>query len=99
MLAAHDKVIEEDRFLRDEVTEHRAACDAGGVRDLIDRSVRVSLFDEQLPRRNWTRGYKNHATFVFAWLKSAVSAQRKGFLVRADAMELVSAALRSDIGR
>ena len=43
--------------------------------------------------------YKNHATFVFAWLKTAMSAQRKGFLVRADAMELVAAALRSDIGR
>ena len=42
--------------------------------------------------------YKNHATFVFAWSKSAMSARRNGFLVRADAMELVSAALRSDIG-
>jgi hypothetical protein len=42
--------------------------------------------------------YPNHGTFVKAWAKAATSALAKGFLVPADAQELLSAAAKSDVG-
>jgi hypothetical protein len=43
--------------------------------------------------------YPDHGTFVKAWAKSTASALTKGFLVPADARELLSAAAQSDIGK
>jgi len=43
--------------------------------------------------------YRNHGRFVSAWVHATRSARAAGFLVRADARELVSAAVHSDIGR
>jgi hypothetical protein len=42
--------------------------------------------------------YPTHRAFVDAWTRAASSAQRAGFLVPADAKELVRAAKQSDIG-
>jgi len=43
--------------------------------------------------------YPNHRTFVSAWVQATKSARAAGFLVDADAKELESAAVRSDIGK
>ena len=43
--------------------------------------------------------YPNHRKFVSAWVKATKSARAKGFLVDADAKELESAAVRSNIGK
>ena len=43
--------------------------------------------------------YRNHGTFVFAWLKADLDALRAGYLLPADAWELLVAAARSDVGR
>jgi hypothetical protein len=43
--------------------------------------------------------YPDHRAFVAAWTRATKSAQAAGFLVAADAKELVSAAVHSDIGR
>jgi hypothetical protein len=43
--------------------------------------------------------YPNHGAFVKAWAKATSSSLAKGFLVPADAKELLSAAARSDIGK
>jgi len=40
-----------------------------------------------------------HRTFVSAWVQATKSARAAGFLVDADAKELESAAVRSDIGK
>jgi hypothetical protein len=43
--------------------------------------------------------YPTHGDFVSAWTRATRSAHRAGFLTRADARELIAAAVRSDIGR
>ena len=43
--------------------------------------------------------YPNHGKFVSAWVRATRSARVAGFLVAADARELVSAAEKSDIGK
>jgi len=43
--------------------------------------------------------YPNHRAFVSAWVKATKSARKAGFLVDADAKELISAAMKSDIGK
>ena len=43
--------------------------------------------------------YQHHGTFVSAWRAATKSAQRAGFLVDADAKELISAAVHSDIAK
>jgi hypothetical protein len=43
--------------------------------------------------------YPNHRTFVSAWVRATKSARAAGFLVAADARELISAARRSDVGK
>jgi hypothetical protein len=43
--------------------------------------------------------YPNHRAFVTAWTRATNSARTKGFLTTADAKELVTAAVRSDIGK
>lgn len=43
--------------------------------------------------------YPDHATFVSAWTRATKSARKAGFLVPADAKELIAAAVASDIGR
>lgn len=43
--------------------------------------------------------YPHHGTFVAGTVRSAVAAAGQGFLVPADAVELIVAAARSDIGR
>ena len=43
--------------------------------------------------------YPNHSTFVTAWAKATRSSLAEGFLVPADAKELLSAAVRSDVGK
>ncbi len=43
--------------------------------------------------------YPNHRQFVSAWTKATKSARRAGFLTDADAKELVSAAVHSNIGK
>ena len=43
--------------------------------------------------------YKNHGQFVSAWVQATKSARTAGFLVDADAKELISAGKQSDIGR
>jgi len=43
--------------------------------------------------------YPDHRTFVSAWVRATKSARAAGFLVAADAKELISAAMRSDVGR
>ena len=43
--------------------------------------------------------YPTHRSFVTAWTRATKSAQGAGFLVTADAKELVAAAAHSDIGR
>ena len=43
--------------------------------------------------------YPNHAKFVSAWVRATKSARKAGFLVAADAKELISAAVKSDIGK
>lgn len=43
--------------------------------------------------------YPSHRAFVDAWTKATKSAQAAGFLVRADAKELIAAAKQSDIGK
>jgi hypothetical protein len=49
-LAAHGKVVEEDRFLRREVAEDGAAADVRGAGDLVDRRLGVTLALEQVER-------------------------------------------------
>jgi hypothetical protein len=43
--------------------------------------------------------YPTHREFVSAWVRATRSAREAGFLVRADARELVSAAVQSNIGK
>jgi hypothetical protein len=43
--------------------------------------------------------YPDHGAFVKAWAKATASALAKGFLVPADAREILSAAAQSDIGK
>ena len=43
--------------------------------------------------------HANHGEFVSAWTQATKSAREAGFLVAADAKELVSAAVQSDIGK
>ena len=43
--------------------------------------------------------YPNHAKFVSAWTQATNRARKAGFLVDADAKQLVSAAVHSDIGK
>jgi hypothetical protein len=43
--------------------------------------------------------YPTHRSFVTAWTRATKSAQGAGFLVTADAKELVAAAAHSDIGK
>jgi hypothetical protein len=43
--------------------------------------------------------YPNHRAFVSAWVKATKSALAAGFLVEADAVELIAAARKSDIGK
>ncbi len=43
--------------------------------------------------------YPDHRAFVVAWTRATNAARRAGFLVDADAKELVRAAKQSDIGR
>ncbi len=43
--------------------------------------------------------YPNHRKFVSAWVRATKSARAAGFLVAADAKELVSAAVKSDVGK
>jgi hypothetical protein len=43
--------------------------------------------------------YPDHGDFVSAWARATRSARAAGFLVRADARELVAAARHSDVGR
>ncbi len=43
--------------------------------------------------------YPTHGTFVSAWTRATKAARQAGFLVDADAKALLSAAVRSDIGK
>ncbi len=43
--------------------------------------------------------YPNHRKFVSAWVQATKSARAAGFLVNADAKELESAAVKSNIGK
>ena len=43
--------------------------------------------------------YPNHRAFVSAWVRATKSAHAAGFLVKADAKELESAAVKSNIGK
>ena len=42
--------------------------------------------------------YPNHRAFVSAWVRATKSARAAGFLVAADAKELIAAAVESDVG-
>jgi hypothetical protein len=43
--------------------------------------------------------YPNHRAFVSAWVRATKSARAAGFLVAADAKELIAAAVQSDVGK
>ena len=43
--------------------------------------------------------YPTHGAFVSAWTRATKTARQAGFLVDADAKALLSAAVRSDIGK
>jgi hypothetical protein len=43
--------------------------------------------------------YPTHGHFVLAWVRATLSAHVSGFLVPADALELIAAGVRSDVGR
>jgi hypothetical protein len=66
----------------------------GGNRFCFLFGTTVALTPEQR-----TALYKNHGQFVSAWVQATKSALKAGFLVDADAKELISAGKQSDIGR